>query len=300
MKLEINIDKEFVQSQLDMRSVSFSKILDHLKEKSIALRKTKSLTLPTFILDSKIIGYAFASECGFLTPKLTYVGKPLEEISFLGNTVTKPLYENSSKGVFIAYSDDNIIYLNSGERFTSSDEAKEYASTLLETRTIRRNRWVVEELLVDKEKIARDIKFYCFYGKVGLILETERESGIKRCWFDSDLNYVDTGKYTNVLFKGSRNNLDELQVLAEKLSLEIPSAFVRIDFLICNNNYYVGELTPIPGNYASFNYEWDKKLGELYIDATIQLSCDLGSGKTFDKYNQAEKSEYRLMKKLNR
>lgn len=305
MKLEINIDDSFLKAQEKLsvakkRNVSFTKTLDILRDKSLEVRREQDTRLPSFVLDNKLIGYEFAKLCNLNTPKIIQMGRPLDEINFVAGTVIKPLYENSSKGVFIAYSDDNIVYLNKGERFFSNEEAKEYARKLLQDNVVRKNRWAVEELLIDTDSIARDLKFYCFYGKTGLILESGREDGIKRCWFDSDLNYVNTGKYSNILYKAPREHLLELKKLAENLSTEIPSAFVRIDFLICNGVFYVGEFTPIPGNHNGFNEEWDQELGSLYIDATIQLSCDIGNGKVFENYNNVEKAEWKIIRDFNK
>ncbi|PWD87744.1 ATP-grasp fold amidoligase family protein [Ignatzschineria cameli] len=150
---------------------------------------------------------------------------------------------------------------------------------------------MVEELLVGESSIARDIKCYSFYGEVGLILETKRMPQIERCWYDADLNYVDIGKYSNRLFKGSRDDLLELIKVANKLSSELPSPFVRIDFLYCNGQFYVGEFTPLPGSFWIINQEWDEKLGVLFGQASVRLAHDISLGKIFNNYLATPKTE---------
>lgn len=298
MKIEVNIDEEFIASR-SVRSNSFSESLRIFTSEAREIYKKFKISVPTHHLDNKLMGYEFAKICGMNTPTVLQAGVPLDEIKFTSNSVIKPFSENASKGVFISYAADNIVYLNKGEVHPSEAFAKRYARRLLNGKVVRRDKWMVEELLIDKETIARDIKFYCFYGEVGLILETERQTGIKRCWFDQDLNYVDTGKYGDNLFKGSRESLDELIEKAKELSTEIPAAFVRIDFLICNGKTYVGEFTPLPGGYAEFTSKWDRELGEMYLRAATRLSFDASLGKVFKKYQKLPKTVAEILAKIN-
>lgn len=299
MNLEIKIDDEFIKKELNIRSLSFTRSLDLVFSTAADLRRSKGSRFSTFILDNKLVGYNFAEKCGYKTPKVHQAGVPLSQISFLKNTVVKPMYENSSKGVFICHDNGDILYLNQTKKYKNEQEAKKYAAKLVREGVIRKDLWMVEELLTDNEGLAKDIKFYCFYGNVGLILETVRVPGIKRCWYDDDLNYVDTGKYIRNKFKGDRAGIDTLKNMAKTLSLEIPSPFVRIDFLVCNGSIYVGEFTPLPGRYKGFNNEWDVKLGELFVKASIEMAFDISIGKSFQNYISAEKTEKEVLKKIN-
>lgn len=298
MKIEVNIDEEFL-SLHSRRSLSFSESLRVFTSEARKLYKDYKITVPTHHLDNKLMGYEFAKICGMRAPKVLQANVPLDNIKFEGKTVVKPFSENASKGVFIAYSTNKIVYLNKGENHPSEAFAKRYARRLLNGNVVRRDRWMVEELLIDNNAIARDVKFYCFYGEIGLILETTRQTGIERCWFDQDLNYVNTGKYEENLFKGSREFLPELMKKAQELSKEIPAAFVRIDFLICNGQTYVGEFTPLPGGYAGFTSNWDRELGEMYLRATTRLSFDISVGKEFKKYQQLPKTVAEIVAKIN-
>lgn len=290
MKIEINIDEDFLQQQ-GTRKSSFSKILDLKRSEAAKLRGERKQRYPSFVLDNKILGYSFAQECGLNTPQISHVGRKLDNIEFKSGTVLKPLYASSSLGVFIFYSDKKILSLRDRVLYTSFDDVRIAAKKLIQNKQLKVDQWLVEELLLQEGKIARDVKFYCFYGQVGLILESERENSLRRCWYDADLNYVNTGKYDQRLFKGIRNDdLYSLKKLAEKASLDIPSPFVRIDFMVANNNYYFGEYTPAPGSYDGFNLYWDSKLGDLYVEAATRLIFDIGCGKEFNHYNNLPKS----------
>ncbi len=134
-------------------------------------------------------------------------------------------------------------------------------------------------------------KFYCFYGEVGLILESDRIPKLKRCWYDADLNMVNTGKYVSTASRAGKDGLKELLELAKSISLEIPAPFVRIDFLKQGDDVYLGEFTPAPGGFHRFNHTWDTNLGEMYHKAMTRLSCDVSMGKVFSKYQSLTKSE---------
>ncbi len=298
MKLEINIDESFLENQSSSRSLSFSRFLDSFRHTTSSIFQETSKRYPSEVIDNKLIGGEFALSCGIPIAKTLQLWEGIDKIAFAPKTVVKPVSGSSSKGVFIVYSEDNIVYLNRKLKFSNVSDAKNYARKLIEDNVIRRDRWMSEELLVNSDSIARDVKFYVFYGKVGLILETERANGIKRCWFDQDLNYVDTGKYSNNLFKADRDFLQELTSVVESLSLEIPTPFVRIDLLISGDDYYLGEFTPVPANYDSFTKKWDSQLGEFYADAMVRLCHDIGLGKKFLKFAELDKSWTSTLKSI--
>ncbi|PWD86045.1 ATP-grasp fold amidoligase family protein [Ignatzschineria cameli] len=299
MKLEINIDENFLKKEFYNRNISFSKILE-VKLKSAALLRDKNkIRYPSFLLDNKLMGYEFAKLCGLNTPMVSEVNSSIDNISLNPGTVIKPMHGFNSNGVFVIYSENKILAVRPGNVLNSLEKIRAEGKTLLKKRYIPSDKWMVEELIFDGKNIARDVKFYCFYGKTGLILETDRENGTKRCWFDDDLNYVNTGKYTNSLFKADREKLNELKILAESISQELPVPFVRIDFLILGDKFYLGEFTPVPGQNNEFTNEWDQYLGEMYMDAVMRLTYDVSLGKEFEKYNSLPKTMLALFKKNN-
>ena len=300
MKIEINLDDKFFEEKFKRyRSASFSKSLDLLKLECTQIAQKKMGRYPSFVLDSKVLTSEFAKLLGVKTAKIYQVDSSIEDIEFINNTVIKPMYEHSAKGVFI-YSDNEIVYLNKNIKFNNKEDAKQYAIGLVKDGTIRRDKWMVEEVIGQSGSIARDLKFYCFYGEVGIILESDRLPGLRRCWYDDSFNIVNTGKYVNSSFEGDNNaiELKPLLDLAKEISLELPIPFVRIDFLVLNNEIFLGEFTPIPGGYTSFNQEWDQKLGEIYQSAMARISNDVAYGKVFDKYQKLVKNERKVIDKM--
>ncbi len=265
---------------------------------SKAIRKSTSLRHPAFTLDNKLTGYEFAQSLGQLSPKIQHIQTSLAHIPFAPNTVVKPMQENSAHGVFICHADGRIIYLNKGTVFDNPEAARTYAKDLLIQNIVHTDSWMSEELIANANGLARDIKLYCFYGEIGLILETQREGPRKRCWMSEDLRIVNTGKYSKNSYISSTEHLPELITLAKDISLEIPSPFIRIDFLVQQGQFYIGEFTPIPGKRSNFSDHWDSILGGIYSKAITRLAFDVSLGKKFEHYLKLSKTKDEAIARL--
>lgn len=285
MEININIDKKSLREYFEENYTLSPSFISSLKLlwNEIRLKKNQ---YPTFILDSKLVGYSFARILGLQTPSIYQVNVSIDEVLFRDNMVLKPVNEDSSKGVMVIGEGEHVRCLFSGRKFVGFETARQYGKNLLSVGRVKSNKWMVEEL-IRGNTIAQDLKFYCFYGQVGLVLESQRIPELKRCWYDNELNIVNTGRYEDLLFEGSaKKDLQGLLELASEISLEIPAPFVRIDFLKQGENVYLGEFTPIPGGYQNFNLEWDMKLGESYQRATTRIMLDIAKNKKFSKFQQ--------------
>jgi len=147
---------------------------------------------------------------------------------------------------------------------------------------------MIEEIIYENREnqtLAKDFKFYCFYGQVGLILEIQREPEIRHCWWNSSMERINVDKYNESLYDGSGVSQDEIKMV-EELSSNIPAPFMRIDFLRSENKLIFGEFTPKPGNYDEFSKEIDQKLGDLFLKAEANLMNDLRKGKQFLEFDE--------------
>ena len=132
---------------------------------------------------------------------------------------------------------------------------------------------IAEKFMVDDvDKELKDYKFYCFNGKVEIIMinsDRNSENPTKADYFDRSFNWLDfIWGYEHASTKPEKPENFELMVnIAEKLSEGIPH--VRVDLYNCNGKIYFGELTFFDG--SGFDkiepIEWDYKLGNL-IDIT--------------------------------
>ena len=118
----------------------------------------------------------------------------------------------------------------------------------------------------NKMRELRDYKFYCFNGKVKLLMiASGRFSAEQTCfdYFDRDFNPVplEWGNPNSDTLPKRPECFNEMVDLAEKLSSGMPH--VRVDLYECRRKVYFGELTFFDGSgFGSFeDIKWDYKLG---------------------------------------
>jgi hypothetical protein len=288
------------QKKQTARRLSFNGLLRAYVNQSRAKRAQTKVGGPAFVLNSKLIAHDFARRMGVRVPRIISVGRKLSQLRFLPNTFVKPLSEAQSRGVFYVSARGEIVYLDGNRRFSDQSTAKEFAKELLREQTVLKDKWMEEELIGgDTEgSIARDLKFYMFYGRVGLVLETLRVPTVRRCWYNGEGKAVSVGKYDDLLFEG-KGNYQPAQALAQELSLAIPAPFVRIDFLLRDGDIYFGEITPSPSGSSQLNAETDARLGLEFAQSMTRLTYDLSYGKIFSKFNETIKSTAELTNRIN-
>ena len=242
--------------------------------------------LPEQLLDNKKIAYQFVERLNIDYPKqtgdfYTYMTIPKQE-----GIVIKPADGAGSRGVYLIYHFTKILDVKRKKTLTSWQQLLESMESDLAQNRVHEDQWFTEQLLLrDKANHlpAKDLKFYTFYGKAALILEIERHPELRYCWWDHSGNRISTGKYDNDLFIGEGVTAEDIE-MAEKISREIPTPFMRIDFLKAEDALYFGEFTPKPGNFDEFNKSTDEWLGKLYLEAEVELNQDLIAGKNFGLY----------------
>ncbi|MGG5751817.1 ATP-grasp fold amidoligase family protein [Zafaria sp. Z1313] len=249
-----------------------------------------------WILDDKLAAYRFAAAIGLRVPAVSPRPLAHTELALSPGTVAKPLEGLMSQGVFII-GRDSIFDLERNEYLASVEEVRARVAASVATGRIATDAWIEEELVtsdVDPSSPARDIKFYSFYGQVGLALETVRGDGVRRCWYNAKGEVVTTGKYTRELFAG-HGIPDGLIELAAETSLAVPAPFLRIDFLASPTGPVLNEFTPKPGGASQFNASTDRRLGSMLVAAAGRLHADLLGGRDFPAFKKvrAELSERR-------
>ncbi|GAA0343109.1 hypothetical protein GCM10008931_37990 [Oceanobacillus oncorhynchi subsp. oncorhynchi] len=240
-------------------------------------------TLPEYELDDKQTAYRFMEKQAIRTPGSPEDIYTIETLPEKENIVIKPANGAGGRGVYIVYASSDIISVKTGEKLSNWSLLKHRMEKDLQENKVDQDAWRIEELILEDtaNKVSgRDVKFYCFYGKVGVILEIIRTPEMKYCWWDGQGKRIQTGKYEDKAFEGKGVSMEEID-MAERISSLIPSPFMRIDFLRSENGLVFGEFTPKPGNYDEFNDKIDTYLGNLFIEAQGKLDRDLLQGKTF-------------------
>lgn len=245
-------------------------------------------TLPEYELDDKQTAYRFMEKQAIRTPDSPEDIYTIETLPEKENIVIKPANGAGGRGVYIVYASSDIISVKTGEKLSNWSLLKHRMEKDLQENKVDQDAWRIEELILEDtaHKVSgRDVKFYCFYGKVGVILEIIRTPEMKYCWWDGQGNRIQTGKYDDKAFEGRGVSKEEID-MAERISSLIPSPFMRIDFLRSEKGLVFGEFTPKPGNYDEFNDKIDTYLGNLFIEAQGKLDRDLLQGKAFQIFKE--------------
>ncbi len=247
------------------------------RRSAVAARCTQ--TLPDWWVNDKVRARSVAERAGFPLPALYGENIPFSQIDFSRPCVIKPPSAAGSNGVFIVRDSESIIDVKRRCRYDSLDELRA-AVDALRSRDIRRDGgWIVEEYIGSGEGIVPiDLKFYTFYGMVGLVLALDRNAKVTRfCFRGRDGVLCHTGKYEGRAgyrpFGGCEIDEETFEAV-EALSAMVPAPFVRIDLLKGAERLYFGEFTPRPGGYHLFNKRTDRLLGDLFLDAEARLNAD--------------------------
>lgn len=246
-----------------------------------------SKKLPPRVVSVKGNSVRFAERVGLPVPESEYPLR-LDEITFAQPCVIKPVHAEGGRCIyaFRELSTGEFRDDFSGRSFSSEQAVREAIRKEMKEVGVSKDAWLKEEVIVGSSGSPLDtfdVKMYTFYGSVGLILQVDRWHGRQYRFFNTEGEVVDTGKYSaepdvDPVFDQS------LIKVAEDVSRKIPWAHVRIDFLVSDTDWRFGEFTLRPGVAASFNQQWDRKLGDLYIKAQARLFEDLIMGKDFSDY----------------
>ena len=252
------------------------------------IRQLMNGKTPENLLDNKRQAYQLVDAFGIRRPWIK--GKPyaMKEIPKEEAIVIKPVDGAGSRGVYLVYHENKIQDVKQAKLLTSWEALEKRMEEDLASGWVASDLWMIEEFIVknkQEQTPAVDLKFYCFYGKVALILEITRFPEIKYCWWTPGGDRISTGKYEEDLFQGSGVTEEEIQTV-EKLSAQLPIPFIRIDFLKTDQGMVFGEFTPKPGNYDEFDKETDQWMGDYHLDAEGRLAEDLINGKPFDVYHR--------------
>ncbi|MFC3039732.1 ATP-grasp fold amidoligase family protein [Virgibacillus xinjiangensis] len=243
-------------------------------------------TMPEQLLDHKQTAFTFMKGLGVRVPWSSEHSYTLKELPQQEGIVIKPEHGAGSRGVYLIYSHDDIIDIKRSVKLDSWQALQQNMKKDMDSGWVEQDQWYMEELIVEnkkEKKPASDVKFYCFYGKVGLILEITRYPERKYCWWTSDGKRVHTGKYEENPYLGKGVTKEEVE-LAASISGNIPAPFMRIDFLRSEDGLIFGEFTPKPGNYDEFDQETDRWLGDMFLEADARLMSDLLDGVQWDDF----------------
>ena len=150
-------------------------------------RQRESLSSPRAakLLESKDVGVDFAA-LNNVPVLYSEVASNAEDVlhkikESRATLVVKPLIGWSSRDVFIFFSPDDIFDIGRNRQLNGFNEFKTKLGTS------NRPGWLLEPFLASENDIrcpAHDLKFYSFYGEVGIVLEVVRHPEVRYCWWN--------------------------------------------------------------------------------------------------------------------
>lgn len=229
---------------------------------------------PEWKLNNKRFAYQFIDKLGVKRPETYAFNQPLASIEPKPGTVLKPENGSSSQGVFIFDEQGGAFEVRTGESLARVTDAVAKADDMVKQGIIKKDSWLLEEFIGDfdngKPLPPVDLKFYCFFGEVGFVLEVERADETRYCEWLPNGRLAETGRYEGRTFVGNGFTSEQLET-AKRISKAITTPFMRIDFIKSKNAFSFGEFTPRPGQFSSFNKEFDRYLGECYLSAEARV-----------------------------
>jgi hypothetical protein len=250
-------------------------------------RKAQLRGVTSYELARKDLAYQFAKEIGCPIPLNADTVVPSAAIKPQEHIVIKPLSQANSKGAYMVQQADDILDLGRRKPLQDWTELEAGLREDLEKGTVTEDKWIVQELIyedAERTQPARDLKFYCFYGEVALILEICRFPEKQFCWWNAKLEQIETGLYEDKRFTGAGVTPEQIK-FAASMSAKIPTPFIRIDFLKGWQGLVFCEFAALfPGEYHGLTDSIDTWLGNCFLDAEGRLMEDLLKGKRFEEY----------------
>lgn len=241
---------------------------------------------PEWALDNKLDAYRFMSAIGVRTPDILFSGMRCDEAEIVPNSVLKPESGYQSSGVFVIDPHGVAREVTVGTEYRTPEALRARMRELLAKGRVEKDIWYAESRIgSDSRKTAPDIKFYSFYGEVPLVLRVDRDGAEPRYeTLDRSGKPMPSGKYKEQPLPHIVVT-DAMFAEAERISLLIPSPFLRLDFLL-GDGLVFGEIGNMVGGYTAWSNTWDRRLGDAFARARGRLYEDLRSNKSFAEYDR--------------
>ncbi len=260
----------------------------------LARRRKKQLgTVPEKYLGiTKDSDERFARQIGVATTQTLYRGDLSGVPRDKAPTVIKPVRSSDSRGAFYVF-DEGLYSIAQSKTVADWTELEEVAEEELRGPGADPDLWELQELVTREGRPAHDLKFYCFYGEIGAVLEIARYPKPQYAYFDGDLqpinfrlnpkpSFADINDTAVMAGSLTQDKLDTVR----RMSLTIPAPFMRIDFLDADQQLVFCEFSSAPGFSHALVPEHDARLGEAYHRAEIRLINDFLDGKGFDAFRE--------------
>jgi len=240
---------------------------------------------PEWLISSSKLAPVFARQVGLRSPR--NLGRVmLGNLDLRPGMAIKPSNHRGSRGVYLYVDKDRIIDVKNS-RLVDGEDALRAALHDYEQAAGQARPWHVEELIGNRNHalgIARDWKFYCFYGEIALIGVIERFPELRSVWLGPEGEPIERGFQDTDLRLTDVVPDPGMLARVRAISTCLPAPFVRIDLLQGTDELVFGEFTARPGTWYIYSRDMDARLGDMWLSASARLESDLLSGKTFPEW----------------
>lgn len=259
--------------------------------------------LPGWPLSNKQRAFEFIDLLGVRRPSTPGAPTPFDDLELTPGTVVKPARGSGSLGCYLVFAEDVVVHVKDGKHLSGREEIQRHARWVLRDKSsatsASQDLWSVEELVLHDtaaHQPAIDLKFWTFYGKVAFISEINRHPETRWDFWSPDGQRIEPpGGWKATRYEGVGVKPEHVE-LVERISLEIPYPFMRIDMLLGEDELVFGEFTPRPGSSNVLTPQWDRRLGEMWGLAENRLQQDLIAGKEFSAYKTFMRNRRRRKK----
>lgn len=269
---------------LELNNITYSELLD--------LRNNKKEKHLPWEFVPKAGCRRFCNFIGVDTVKILREFPNMHAIDLMGlpeKFVLKPMDGHSDAGVMILSNIGGGLYHESFRNVTVSlnDIINIQLQDLRKWKLNENMPYVVEEYIPDiyGDIIPHDFKFFIFQGEVGIIMEVNRNKSDKQkhYFYEPDFSPIRAGRIIGltdtfkVIAKPKPDFSDKLLNLAKRVSIALPTPFVRVDLYYDGNKAKVGEITLTP--HYGFPYKWTKAqdifMGRMWIDSIHRMNKNI-------------------------
>ncbi|WP_197464203.1 ATP-grasp fold amidoligase family protein [Brevibacterium casei] len=236
----------------------------------------------------------FCLEHSIPAPKVSQAWKTPDDLDFSTapeTFVLKPSVMHSAKGVMLLSqtNDADTYYESLSKRNLSTNEIRSIQKSVYDACKFKGSyRLLIEERITspgNPDAIPLDYKVFCFYDKIGVISQINRNTSPKELlWYDGAFEPLATAE--NIVSDWDTISVGKPQTpqdpgrmidIAIRISKLLKTPFMSVDMFESSRGPVVGELTPAPGaayygDWYQFSDALNLKLGELWDDAADKLS----------------------------
>lgn len=244
----------------------------------VAIHGTESEVYPEF---SKLNARGLAESAGVLVPDLVDGPVSVDDLrldDYGDSFVVKPNWGATSRGVFVLERrGDDFLNLMDGSILSPADVKERIIRDIAASGRGRSDELIVERSMAVNGVRPFEWKVFMFYGEVGYTQANERVDGpVVSKYYGSE--WEDLGRIRTDRRHSSDlrlpNQPEAILDAARRVSLEVPTGFIRVDIFESDAGPVLGEVCLLPGGDHYYRGGLDRSFGQMWLDANVRILAE--------------------------